>query len=129
MRGGFVHNDVMVEPLADAFEADGWNTELEVPIRTGESIAFIDLVADCDGYCIAVEAECSPARIDRDLDKGQALSADELWIVTPNVRVADSVRRKLGRMLIPVDRGGLFVLTQGAAMARVRDCLSLFAAA
>ena len=122
-----MHNDLMLAPLARAFDQEDWNTESEVPIRIGEAIAFVDLVADRAGYCIAVEVECSAARIERDLVKAQALHADELWIVTPNVGVARRVRRKLGRMFIQVDRGGLFVLTQAAALSAVKHRLPLFA--
>ncbi len=117
----------MVHPLAGAFDCEDWQTDLEVPIRMGETIGFVDLVAEREGYCIAVEAECSAARVERDLDKAQALRADELWIVTPTRRVADAVQRRLGRLLIPVDPDSICVLTQGQALHRVTSCLPLIA--
>ncbi len=129
MRGGFLHNEVILASVAQEFEQAEWQVELEVPIRMGESIGFVDLVADRDGWCVAVEAECSPRRVGRDLDKAQALRAHELWIVTPNAGVAAAVRRSLDRMHVQPNRGGLFVLTQGQAVQRVTRCLRLFAAA
>lgn len=149
MRGGRIHNDVLIAPLLRSFEAAGWTGDTEVPVRMGETIRFIDLVAERDGCCIAVEAEMSGRRIDRDLEKAQAIHAAELWIVTPNARVAGAARRTLRRMGVGlasrndgllggsgrsrVGHGGrgasVFVLTQGAAEQRVREYLRMFAAA
>ncbi len=127
MRGKFLHNEVLLAPLGRAFEAQDWQTDYEVPIRIGEDLGFVDLVAERDGYCIAIEAENTAKRIARDLDKAAAMRADELWIVTPNLTVAAAVRRSLARQLIRVDHGGLYVLTQGEALQRVKRCLPLFA--
>lgn len=147
MRGGFIHNDVLIASLLRSFEAQEWSCDTEVPVRMGESIGFVDLVAERDGYCIAVEAEMSARRIDRDLQKAEALRAAELWIVTPNARIAGAAHRTLHRMDVRIARddagwgsglgqGGrdagnygvaVFVLTQGAAAQRVRDCLRMFA--
>lgn len=124
-----MHNQLILLPLVQAFELADWDTDTEAPVRVEESIAFVDLLAQREGYCIAVEVECSAARIERDLEKAQALRADELWIVTPNVAVANQVRRKLARLFVRCDGSGLFVLTQGAALERVRNCLPFFAAA
>lgn len=149
MRGGFIHNDVLIARLLRSFEVAGWSCDTEVPVRMGESLGFIDLVAESVGYCIAVEAEMSARRIDRDLRKAQAIHAAELWIVTPNALVAGAVRRTLHRMdvrLAPDDDGlmdvygrnggvigdnspAVFLLTQGAAAQRVRHYLPLFAGA
>ncbi len=127
MRGGFIHNVILITALAELFELEGWRVDTEVPIRVGTTIRFVDLVAEREGYCIAVEAECSPKRIEGDLDKARALGAQELWIVTPNTRIAAGVRRKLDRLFVPVNRDGLFVLTQGAAKERIMNGLPLFA--
>ncbi len=152
MRGGFIHNVVLVNCLLRAFEREGWSCDTEVPVRLGEGMGFVDLVAELDGYCIAVEAELSAKRIERDLQKAQALHAAELWIVTPNILVAESVRRGLLRLDVYVASDhkdgptglfgqnawaagrcgvgvgvGVYVLTQGAATQRVRSCLPLFA--
>ena len=139
MRGGFIHNDVLVYGLVRLFEAEGWSCDTEVPVRMGESIGFIDLVAELDGFCIAVEAEMSVRRIDWDLQKAQSLGATELWVVTPNASVAGAVRRALRRMDVHIARDDedgsrdalarrvrsngddgvvVFVLTQGAACPR-----------
>ena len=149
MRGGFIHNDVLVNRLLRSFEVEGWSCDTEVPVRMGETIGFIDLVVERDGYCIAVEAELSARRIDRDLQKAQAIRAAELWIVTPHARVSGAVRRAFHRMDVRLARdddalgsvfgtnvGGngndgvaVFVLTQGAAAQRVRNSLRMFAGA
>ncbi len=127
MRGGYLHNAIMISVLAELFELEGWHTDQEVPIRMGSSIRFVDLVAEREGHSIAIEAESSPKRIEGDLDKAQAMGAQELWIVTPTARIAAGVRRKLDRLFVPVNRDGLFVLTQGAATERVMNKLPHFA--
>lgn len=147
MRGGFIHNYVLIAGLLRSFEAQGWSCDTEVPVRMGETIGFVDLLAERDGYCIAVEAEMSARRVDRDLRKADALRATELWIVTPNAHIAGAVRRALHRMDVRITRGdagwgsglgqatwdagnngvAVFVLTQGAAAQRVRDSLRIFA--
>jgi len=129
VKGGYVHNELLVAPVARAFERQDWQVDYEVPVRLDAGIGFIDLVAERHGWCICVEAECSAKRVGRDLDKAQAYGANELWIVTPNTRVAAAVRRSLDRMFVLPDRGGLYVLTQGEALQRVKQCLRLFAAA
>ncbi len=127
MRGGYLHNVILIAVLSDLFELEGWHTDQEVPVRMGSTIRFVDLVAEREGYCIAIEAECSAKRIEGDLDKAQAIGSQELWIVTPTARIAESVRRKLDRLYVPVNRDGLFVLTQGAATERVMNKLPHFA--
>jgi Holliday junction resolvase-like predicted endonuclease len=149
MRGGFIHNEVLTASLLCLFEEEGWSCDTEIPVRMGEGLGFIDLVAEFDGYCIAVEVEMSAKRIDRDLQKAAAIHAAELWIVTPNARIAGAVRRAFHRMDVRVacdedgfvnfsgrngtatDTGGMavFVLTQGAAAKRLRDSLRMFAGA
>lgn len=128
MKGGFVHNEVLVAPLARAFERADWNVDFEVRVRLTDGVGFIDLVAERDGYCIAVEAECSAKRIERDLEKGRSIGAHELWIVVPTRRVAGAVLRKLAQSVGHGDRS-LFVLTQPQARQRVTNCLPLFAGA
>lgn len=149
MRGGFIHNEVLIARFLRSFEEEGWSCDTEVPVRMGDGLGFIDLLAEFDGYCIAIEVEMSAKRIDRDLQKAIAIHAAELWIVTPNTRVAGAVRRTLHRMDVRVacDEDGfvnfsgrnggangnhgpaVFVLTQGAAAKRLSDYLRMFAGA
>lgn len=129
MRGGFLHSEVIVCALARAFEEEEWDVATEVPVRIGDGVGYVDLLAERDGVCVAVEVECSARRVGRDLDKAQAVAASELWIVVPGRNTAASVRRALHRMGVRAEGAGIFVLTQGAALQRVRNCLPLFAGA
>jgi hypothetical protein len=129
MRGGFIHNEIIIAALATAFESRSWSTDFETPVRLADGRGFVDLTAERDGHCIAVEAELSPTRIARDLEKAEALRANELWIVTPNARVRSAVRRSLFCADSPGQRARVFVLTQGQALSRVMKSLPLFAAA
>lgn len=119
MKGKIVHNLVMVAVVAAAFRRASWATATEVAVRWGGKVGFVDLVAESDGYCIAVEAECSARRIQRDLEKAAAIMANELWIVVPNPRVRAAVNRFLVRANIRVAKAAIFVLTPGAAVQQV----------
>lgn len=128
MRGGFIHNEVIINPLRRLLQAGGADTMVECPVRVNGSTRAIDLVAELADRRIVIEAECSAKRIESDLEKAMSLDADELWIVVPNDRVKAAVDRKL-RCLGISRNAGLFVLTLPQAVKRVTDCFSFFAAA
>ncbi len=126
MRGGYLHNQIILIRLAKAFEAVGGRTQFEASVRMGTQWGFVDLVVLIDEVLIAVEAENTARRIDGDLKKAAALGADQLWIVTPNRRVAQSVCRQRQRLAGTAFEGQVFVLPLGVALQRVTDCFSNF---
>lgn len=127
MRGSYLHNRILIEMLYLRFLEAGADAQREVPVRVGSALGFVDLLVEFGDFRIVVEAECSARRISADLAKAMAVDSDELWIVVPNLKVRNSVLRRLVQMCVRVNRGGLFVLTLGQALQRVSNCLPLFA--
>lgn len=95
MNNGFIHDQLLVGPLARQFVSLGSLVKLEFSIRTSNFVGHIDLLALHDGLLIACEAENSPERIRRDIVKAEALGADTLIIITPNAGVRNACLRKL----------------------------------
>ena len=77
MRGGYLHNQVLIGTLQRDAKALGCETQLEVPVQVQDSVWFIDLVVRSGSVLIAVEAELSARRVVRDLLKARALQ--RLW--------------------------------------------------
>ena len=119
MRGGYIHNEILVGTLARDARALGWGTLLEAPVPVHDSVWFIDLVVTSHAVRVAVEAELSPGRVLRDVIKAEAFGAVALLVVTPTSRVAKQCRRVLGRPDLPT-----WVLPLGRARARLRHLLS-----
>ena len=129
MRGTHLHNQVLIGPLDEAFRSLGGATTREYYINTGGVVGAVDLLVQQDHIRLAVEAELSVKRIGHDLRKATALRVDELWIVVPTVRLVRGVRRKVATLPLPPPWLDVFVLTQGQALSRVTQCLSLIAGA
>lgn len=127
MRGGRLHNEIIIDPLDHAFREIGASVRREMFVRIGADTAYADLVAELGGWRFVVEAELSARRVANDLLKGMALDADELWIVVPDRRIAGCVERRLAALAVRRNQGGLFVLTLGQALQRVRNYLPLIA--
>ena len=123
MRGEFEHNELLVGRLDEAFRGIGGMTRKEAFVRNGHIVGFADLLVEIGGRRIVVEAERSARRITRDLLKGMALAADELWIVVPTGRELHAVRRKLIHIGVRVPQPGIYLLTYGQALSRVGTCL------
>ena len=128
MRGGYLHNHLLVRPVEEAFRVHGVRTRREVHAVTEAGQGFIDLVAERDGQIVAVEAELTPRRIQYDVSKAASVGASELWIIVPTWRMADLVRRALEQVNSDVSEPGVFVLTVGQARQRVTQCFPLFSA-
>ena len=122
-----MHQCVLIQPLMESFRRQGADVYREYPAINGTYIGSVDIWVAFDQIRIAIEAELTPKRIGADIKKAQALRADELWIVVPTQRVVRAVRRKLATMSKPTGGLDLFLLTQGQALSRVTNCLSLFA--
>lgn len=124
MRGRFLHNQLLVAPLAEALRQSGWQVNVEFHVRSETYTGFIDLKASRDGQVLAVEAELTPRRVKNDIAKAIAMNASELWIVVPEYHAARAVRavvaRHAARKKLPIR-----VLTQGQAIQRVKGCFPL----
>ena len=125
MRGGFVHNHVLLESIAKRASQLGAKIDCEVPVGVGERVLYGDLLIQSGSQRILIEAEMSSKRIANDLAKAMALDANELWLVVPNPRVARSIRRKLSQMLIVPRIPGLFILLLPQALQRLEYLFEL----
>lgn len=128
-RGGYEHQDLLIEGLEKSFKVIGGKTGREAFIRKGVTVGFADLLVEIKSKRIVIEAERSARRISADLLKAMVLEADELWIVVPTGRELHAVHRKLLRMGIRVPQPGIFLLTYGQALQRVNEFMPLFAGA
>lgn len=93
MRGGYLHNRLLVEPVAARFEVLGAVVHREHHCTAG----YMDLLIEGKAWRIACEAELRAARVGRDLAKAVALQVDLLLLVVPTRRVALLVEHKLER--------------------------------
>lgn len=125
MSVGYVHNRVLLDPIAKKALHLGFKVDREVPIKVGRHVLFGDLIIQADVRQILVEVEMSSRRITNDLAKAQALGECELWIVVPNPKVARSVRRRLVQQSIEPGRFGLFILLLPQAFQRLEAFLEL----
>ena len=91
MRGGFLHNEILVRPIERFFLSVGGLVCREYPAGNG----FVDLFIQWESYRIVTEAELQWRRIGNDVVKATALHADLLLIVTPTWQTARLVRRKI----------------------------------
>jgi len=122
MRGGFLHNHVLLDPIEAHFRGLGASTAREHLVRSAAFAGFIDLFIQHGAHRIACEAELTPERIDRDLRKAELAQATLLLIVVPHRRVAQSVLRKLNRSYLPYPPAGVWVLPLGPAIERLARC-------
>ena len=126
MRGGYIHNRVLLEPIAQNALQLGFDIVREVPIAVGKKILYGDLIIQRCSQLVLVEAELSSKRIANDLLKAEASGACELWLVVPNPKVARSVRRTLSRQPYKPSTFGLFVLLLSPALQRLKEFSELF---
>lgn len=126
MRGGFLHNDVLIGVLENEIRRLGGRCRREVQVVVQNHLRYIDLAAEVAGRQIALEAELTSKRVRNDIAKAHAFCADELWIVVPNHGVARSVLREVNSTPTTDLRPKISVLTQGQAKQRIRDYFSNF---
>ncbi len=119
MRGGYVHNSVLLDPIAHKALKLGAQVDREVAIRVGERTLYGDLLIQGGARRILVEAELSAKRIPNDLVRAVALGACELWLVVPNPRVARSVRKRLSQQPVGPGTPGSFILLLPQALQRL----------
>lgn len=123
MRGGYIHNRVLLDPIAQKAWCFGAQVDREVAIRVNERVLYGDLLIRARSKRILVEAQLSSKRIPNDLAKAAAIGACELWVVVPNPRVAGSVRQKLLQLSIEPGTSGLFILSLPQALQRLEGIL------
>ncbi len=119
MRGGYIHNRVLLDPIAEKAWRFGVQVDRDVVIRIDGKVLYGDLLIRGSSTRTLVEAELSPKRVPKDLAKAAALGAGELWVVVPNPRVARSVRQKLLQLSIGPETSELFILSLPQALQRL----------
>jgi hypothetical protein len=94
MRGGHVHNKVLLPPVIAHCRALGASISLEHPVSVGARSGAVDMLADFGSRRLVVEAENSSRRVAWDIEKARQLGADALLILVPSARVAHACRRE-----------------------------------
>ena len=120
MKGRFLHNRVLIEPLAEYFRLRGVSVLPEYPIRPGRSAPAVDLYVPA--YRLVIEAELTVDRVLNDRAKALALQVNMLLIVTPTRRVADAAKRRLNEAAGDEKTIVEWILPVGPALQRIRDC-------
>ena len=126
MKGGYIHEHLLLDGLERAFKKRGAKVRRQVSTRPGRKTGYADLLIDLESGRLVIEAEMSSKRIDNDLKKARDLEAIWLWIVVPNQKVAHSVRKQLEELGVRAIEPWICVLTLGQALERVTNCFSLF---
>ena len=124
MRGGYVHNHILLDPIEKEALRFGAQVDREVAIRVDGRVLYGDLLILGGSKRILIEAELSPKRILNDVAKAAALGLCELWVVVPNPRVARSVRRRVLKQSVELG-ARLFVLLLPQALQRLEEILEL----
>ncbi len=125
MRGGWVHNRVLIDPITQKALRLGAQVDREVAIEVGGRVLYGDLLIQVGARRVLVEAELSARRIPNDLTRAMAFGACELWLVVPNPRVARSVRRKVHKQSIGPGTPRLFILLLPQALQRLDEFLGI----
>jgi hypothetical protein len=126
MRGGYVHNNVLIGPVEEHFRRLGATVRREYPVRlAGGSPSFVDLFVELGGHRVACEAELTSRRVAGDFAKAAALKATWLLIVTPTGKVAEMSRRQVQRLRLRLPGGRVSILPLGPALQQARDCFLL----
>ncbi len=123
MRGGFVHNRVLVARVAAFFLLLTDRVYLEHPVGSGRHAGFADLFVLFGSHRIVCEAELSADRIHRDVRKAELLEATRLLIVVPRPPLVRAVHRRLAQ-LAPV-RFEIWVGTLGVILKRLSDVFAI----
>ena len=119
MRGGYIHNRVLLDPIDQQARRFGIQVDREVAIRVNGRVLYGDLLIQGRSKRILVEVELSSKRIPTDLAKAAAVGVCELWVVVPNPRVAGSVQQKLLQLCIEPGTSKLFILSLPQALQRL----------
>ena len=121
IRGGYLHNELLVRPVERLLRSTGARVRVEHSVRKGRDTGYVDVYACWPTRSLAVEAELTPSRVDNDVVKAIQLGVDLLVIVTPTAPIARSARRRLGMTSARQRRNGLevWVYPLGPALERI----------
>jgi len=124
MRGGFCHNEIMTGRLRQVATECGAATSGEHPVLVGGQTHYIDLLITQPGQVTACEPESSPARVDQDVLKADAVGASRLLIATLDAPTAHACRRRLRRLHLPKSDLKVIICPLGAALEILRTILT-----
>jgi hypothetical protein len=121
MRGSYLHNTLLVAPIAALLRRAGAEVRLEYPGGRGRKAGYVDLFAEWDNWRIVCEAELLTKRIPHDIAKAVTLQADLLLIVVPDGRRARVAQQAVWRARALVRSEGLTIwtLAPGPALRRL----------
>ncbi len=97
MKGKFLHNNIIAATLVKALRLRGHRVHLEYPIRRGQHSRAVDIYFQSNGHWVAMEIECTTARIRNDIAKADALRPDMFLIVAPDARTARAAKVAVNR--------------------------------
>lgn len=121
MRGGFLHNSVLLDPIEKHFSDLGAEVHREFRIPSSRILGFVDLYVELGNLRVCCEAELSPDRVFGDVRKAIEVAAVELLIVVPHAGLARSIRNRLKPRPGGLARPRIVVLPLGAALHHVRN--------
>jgi len=130
MKGGFLHNHVLIGTCADALQLQGARVKLEYPVQPGRTGGSVDLFAVFDNLSLVIEAERSTERLKNDLRKATLLQADILLVVVPTWKLARAGTRLLAALAAGKDNGKprTLCLPLGPALQRLANISHLMTA-
>lgn len=111
MRGKALHK-YMAQEAAEALISLGFEISAEYPICLANGGKdYIDLVASCCAFDLAIEIETTPRNVLSNATKANELGL-QLWIITPNKKISSAVARKLKQSAF-TDSSQVQILTLG----------------
>ncbi len=125
MKGGFIHNTVLIGPFEEHFRALSAIVRREYPVETGRSPRSVDLFVQHADERIVIEAELTPRRIGNDLEKAQLLEATRLIVVMPTRSHVRAARSRIHQLGVLSSGTEFWILPLGPALKLVRDCFPL----
>lgn len=123
MHGNY-HHEYMICKLEEAFHEKGIKTEMQVHVKSGDFVGFIDLVAeDESGTLLCIEVERETKRISNDYVKKELIGGESiLWVIVPTSTVQKSARRFVQSMELS-ENDSFKVLTYGQALSGVKNLI------
>ncbi len=121
MKGGFVHNEVLLGPFMQYFQYLSATVYREYPVGPGTQGGFIDGFVLHGSVRIAFEAELSPDRVLRDVEKARQLKAHYLFIIVPESHIERRVKRKLAQRPAELGPPEICVLPLGQMLQRISE--------
>ena len=126
MRGGFLHNSILLNPIETHFLQLGAEVRREHRTESSGFLGFVDLFVLLGVHRLVFEAELSADRVHRDVSKAIQLEATQLLIVVPCSRLVRSIRRRLRPHERTRNGMRVSVLTLGGVLHQVRHQFPLF---